>query len=209
MNYFFNFTGTFERQKKDVKPALYEVDKLKCIRNRSFYNWSYSPTFCSQMARAGFFSCNDGDRVICMYCDLICHKWDVEIDDPYEVHKELSPHCLFVKSMSYSNNLPNSNTRIVLPIHINYADPEKRLASFSVCSEMNCSSKEKLVNSGFFCNGSQIACFCCNGSLHNWSSNNHPLAEHIWRFPHCNYAKQLCYKELYDKIQLTKKSVSG
>jgi hypothetical protein len=50
------------------------------------------------MIEAGFFYCNVGDRVICIYCNLICQQWAPHIDDPWEVHETLSPHCPYVKS---------------------------------------------------------------------------------------------------------------
>ncbi|CAF4486589.1 unnamed protein product, partial [Rotaria magnacalcarata] len=95
------FIRASKRQKTEVKPILYEVDRFKHIRYRSFYRWPQSTVFCSRMVEAGFFSCNIEDRVICMYCDLICQRWNLEIDDPSEVHKILSPNCLFVKSISH------------------------------------------------------------------------------------------------------------
>ncbi|CAF1270611.1 unnamed protein product [Rotaria sordida] len=43
------------------------------VRQRTFSNWLHEtiPTK-EQMIIAGFFHCNVGDRVICLYCNLIC-----------------------------------------------------------------------------------------------------------------------------------------
>ena len=78
---------------------LTEIDKLKQIRKRTFSHWPLrtSPST-SQMIEAGFFNCNVGDRVICLYCNIICQQWTPHTDDPCEIHKTLSPqvsicHC--------------------------------------------------------------------------------------------------------------------
>jgi hypothetical protein len=156
------------------------------------------------MVEAGFFSCNANDRVMCFYCDIICEQWNVEIDDPYEVHQILSPNCSFVKSMLHNN--PSQCDKII-SISSNYIDPQKRLASFSTWSNAKFPSRDQLVRAGFFYNNVKITCFYCNGSFTNWESDNHPIAEHVRLFPHCNYARQLCGEELYQKIQRSMKGM--
>lgn len=76
-----------------------ETPILEKVRRRTFSHWPHrhSPTS-AQMIAAGFISCNVGDRVICIYCNLICQQWTPHGDDPCEVHKILSPNCVFVIS---------------------------------------------------------------------------------------------------------------
>jgi hypothetical protein len=198
-----------KRQKTDVGFSINEVDKIKEIRHRTFSHWPHPMLFRFRMIEAGFFGCIIDDRAICLYCNLICHKWNTEIDDPCEVHKNLSPNCPFVKSMScchspeYNKNVP------ILPNFIDYVDPQKRSASFVTWSNDQFPSIDKLVEAGFVYDGSKITCFYCNGSFQNWKSNNHPIAEHVRSFPHCNYARQLCGEDLYHKIQHAIKYKSG
>ena len=80
--------------------TLIEVDTLKQIRKRTFSHWPHrtSPSS-SQMIEAGFFNCNVGDRVICIYCNIICQQWTPNTDDPCEVHKTLSPKCPYVNAI--------------------------------------------------------------------------------------------------------------
>jgi hypothetical protein len=79
---------------------LMEVNKMKLIRERTFSHWPHQTSPSSaQMIAAGFFACNVGDRVICLYCNLICQQWTPNTDDPYEVHKTLSPKCPYVVAM--------------------------------------------------------------------------------------------------------------
>lgn len=191
-----------ERSAKRQKPdTLNEAAELKQARNRTFSCCSYSASFRSRMIAAGFFSCNIKDRVICLYCDIICEQWNIEIHDPCQVHTILSPHCLYVKSISYDDLCQYNNNIVELPRHIDYIDSQKRSASFSAWSNNEFLPIDKLADAGFFYDGSKISCFYCNGSFIHWQSNNHPIAEHVRCFPYCNYARQLCGEELYHKIQ--------
>jgi hypothetical protein len=195
-----------KRQK--TNSSFWEMDVLKQARHHSFSLWSHSEIFCSRMIEAGFFSCNVNDQVICIYCDLICHEWNVEIDDPCEVHKTLSPDCLFAKSIiSHCDN--NLSSISILPSHNDYIDPQKRYATFSMCPDGKFQSAEKLAYAGFFYTDGKISCFYCNGSFSEWKSNNHPIAEHVRWFPHCNYAKELCGEELYHKTQQSMRYLSS
>ncbi|CAM4829543.1 unnamed protein product, partial [Rotaria magnacalcarata] len=78
-------------------PRLIEVDIVKRARKRAFSNWPHriSPSS-AQMIEAGFFNCNVGDRVICLYCNIICQQWTPNTDNPVEIHKILSPKCPYV-----------------------------------------------------------------------------------------------------------------
>ncbi|CAF0792126.1 unnamed protein product [Adineta steineri] len=78
-----------------------EVDILKQARKRIFSHYPHQslPSFISQMTDAGFFSCNVADRVICIYCNLICQQWIPNSDDPSHIHKILSPKCPYVIAM--------------------------------------------------------------------------------------------------------------
>ena len=79
--------------------GLFETSQLQQARLRTFSHWPHgsSPTG-AQMIAAGFFHCNVQDRVICIYCNLICHQWSARTDDPCEVHRTLAPHCPYARS---------------------------------------------------------------------------------------------------------------
>ncbi|CAF1443786.1 unnamed protein product [Rotaria sordida] len=208
-----------------------EVNKLKQIRRRTFSHWSHQikPSV-EQMINAGFFSCNVGDRVICVYCNLICQQWKEDIDNPSEVHKTLSPKCPYVLSIlipsersptTILNNLNDqtfgsTNTaqpqfdQIIrrTPYNSTYSDITKRLESFTTWSHESSPSIDDLVRAGFYYTGTRniVTCFYCNGSLQNWNVNDNPLIEHARWFPYCGYAKQVCGDELYHKIQEAKQA---
>ncbi len=208
-----------------------ETNKMKEIRPRTFSHWSHRMRpLVEQCIAAGFFSCNVGDRVICLYCNLICQEWLADIDDPSEVHRTLSPRCPYVLStLTYpelsstlilndiSTNHTNHQTlgshhinsprfdQIVYtnPCHTLYSDITKREESFRTWSGESAPPVDQLVRAGFFYTGASniVTCFYCNGSLQNWSVTDNPINEHARWFSHCPYAKQLCGDEHHRRIQ--------
>ena len=221
-------------QSKD-RCRFMEVKTLKQIRRRTFSHWPHrTKPSAEQMIVAGFFSCNVGDRVLCLYCNLICQQWIRNTDDPSEVHQILSPQCPYVLSMllypEFSSTLilnenVNNQTRglnnttqprfdpivYTAPCHPSYSNISKRLESFTTWSQELSSLVEELVRSGFFYTGvnNAVTCFYCNGSLQNWSVNDNPVIEHARWLAHCAYAKQLCGDELHRKIQDAKRARQG
>ncbi|UJR10742.1 hypothetical protein I4U23_014930 [Adineta vaga] len=181
-----------KRQKIEVEHNWKESNIYLEVRERTFSHWTLPKPFCCRLLEAGFSGCNVRDRVICMYCDLICEEWNVELDDPCKVHQVLSPNCLFVKSM-----LKNK----LFAFHLNYIDREKRLETFATWSNQTSLDKNNLAYAGFFLDNFEVKCFYCNGSLAQNEVRDHPLTEHIRWFPYCKYARQLCGEDLYEKLR--------
>ena len=228
-----------ERQQTDASKETYqpskwsEIESLKQVRQRTFSHWPARTTpSIAQMIEAGFFGCNVGDRVICFYCNLICQQWTPDTPDPCEVHKALSPKCLYVIAKLKSppsNEIPTVNTtsadanptntnsvareQVVSTeaIHLEYREIPRRYQSFSTWTHENSPSVDDLVRAGFFYTGNQtvVTCFFCNGSLQNWVKTDNPTLEHARWFPHCAYAKQLCGEALYRKIQILNQRRKG
>jgi hypothetical protein len=207
---------------------LVEVESLKQIRKRTFSHWPHrSSPSASQMIEAGFFTCNVGDRVICIYCNIICQQWTPNSDDPCEVHKTLSPKCPYVIAMlttapTSSISIINEASATVDPfrsqaiVHTaacnpNYSEVPKRYASFAAWPNENLPPVDDLVKAGFFFTGTKtiVTCFYCNGSLQNWGANDNPMIEHARWFPNCAYAKQVCGVQLHRKIQESKRAQQG
>jgi hypothetical protein len=220
--------------------SSFESAKLQQVRRRTFSHWSHRTIPSSaQMIEAGFFNCNVGDRVICIYCNLICQQWRPHADNPCEVHKILSPNCIYVKSklirpaassiiivnensmgttsssqLTTASNLePLRSNEIVFTAACNpaYTEIPKRHASFATWPIENLPPVDDLVRAGFFYTGTKtiVTCFYCNGSLQNWGASDNPMIEHARWFPHCAYAKQLCGDEMYRKIQESKRAQQG
>ncbi|CAF1122919.1 unnamed protein product [Adineta steineri] len=208
--------------------TLVETNLLKQVRRRTFSHWPLrtSPSS-AQMIQAGFFHCNVGDRVICICCNLICQQWTPHTDDPCEVHKTLSPNCIYVtdklihaatssiiiinKNSSASTSLDLlRSSEIVFRTACNpaYTEIPTRHESFGLWPNKNLPSVDNLVRAGFFYTGTKtiVTCFYCNGSLENWGPNDNPMIEHARCLSHCAYAKQLCGDDLYRKIQESKRA---
>ncbi|CAF1538318.1 unnamed protein product, partial [Rotaria sordida] len=221
---------------RSVLNTLFENNSLQQVRRRTFSHWSHHTVPSSaEMIEAGFFNCNVGDRVICIYCNIICQQWTAHADDPREVHKTLSSNCIYVKAKlmnptqssiiiineqpttttkdihsSQTNNLDSLRSNCVVfrtPCNPNFSEIPKRYTSFSTWSSENSPSVDALVQAGFFYSGTAtiVTCFYCNGSLQNWGSNDNPIIEHARWFPSCPYAKQLCGEDLFRKIQNSKR----
>lgn len=175
---------------ESVSTNLYETTLLGQVRRRTFSHWPHRTIPSSaQMIEAGFFNCNVGDRVICIYCNLICQQWTPHTDDPCEVHKTLSPNCIYVKSKlirpaassiiivnesttsattngnqsSSSINLePLRSHEIVFTAACNpaYTELPRRHASFESWPKEELPSVEDLVRAGFFYTGSKTIVTC-------------------------------------------------
>ena len=214
---------------KPLRNSLVEADTLKETRKRTFSHWPHrSSPSAAQMIEAGFFCCNVGDRIICIYCNVICQQWTPNSDDdPCEVHKICSPKCPYVASMltiasSSSISIINEGSTGIDSIssqaivHTSTCNPHlievtKRLATFATWPNEDLPAVDDLVRAGFFYTGAKtvVSCFYCNGSLQNWGANDNPMIEHARWFPHCAYARQLCGTDLYRRIQDSKRAQQG
>ncbi|CAF3004137.1 unnamed protein product [Rotaria sp. Silwood2] len=223
-----------KRQKIDSQMTILplEVEIMKEVRCRTFSHWAQRivPSR-TQMISAGFFYCNVGDRVICLYCNLICQQWTSDSDDPQTVHETLSPQCPYVlfalktrKILNTSTLNERSNSQAATAdvsryheivqtsaCHSAYMEISKRQASFHSWPQEHLPPVDDLVQAGFFYSGSKtiVTCFYCNGSIENWRSNDNSLIEHVRWFPFCAYVKQLCGDEVYQKIQESKRTAQG
>ena len=214
----------------DQPYVLIEVNMLKAVRRRTFSHWPYrqSPSS-AQMIDAGFFNSNVGDRVICIYCNLICQNWRGDTDDPFETHKRFSPKCPYVQARINQQQInalhiingqqsPDDNNSFrcreivaTTACHSMYADIPRRHATFSTWSNEDLPSVDDLVRAGFFYTGTKtvVTCFYCNGSLQNWGATDNPTIEHARWFPNCAYIQQLCGPDLYRRIQESKRAHQG
>ena len=193
---------------------LNEADSIRKARLHSLSHWFHQTPSIESMANAGWFACNVSDRVLCIYCNTICHEWSIN-DDPAQVHARLSPQCPFVLSMPSIEHSPKIVNDLISakfePSHPMMAEIARREATFTNNTWTETSPRvEDLVRAGFFCPGlaNTVTCFYCNGSLHKWGANDNPMIEHARWFPHCLYARHLCGSQLYDRIQMSKKRLT-
>jgi hypothetical protein len=226
-------------QSESLIDSLLLSELLPTIRQRTFSHWPLGTTPSStQMIDAGFFYTNIAHRVICLYCNLICHEW-TQADDPSEVHEKLSPDCAYVKTKlirpsnssiiivnensvgftSSNHSSTSANVRPVVSSGIAYSTTQnaiyfelpKRFASFCTWPQRDVPSVDDLVRAGFFYTGTKtiVSCFYCNGKLQNWGPKDDPMVEHARWFPYCEYAKQMCGDKLHRQIQESKRAQQG
>lgn len=87
------FTETTDRVKGPHYPMLARKEE----RLRTFKNWPKSiKQKPAELAEAGFFYMNVGDKTICFYCGVGCKAWE-EQDVPWEEHAKWSPDCGYVQ----------------------------------------------------------------------------------------------------------------
>lgn len=204
-----------------LKSSLFEATALQKVRVNSYARWPHrSIDFTKAMVSAGWFYCNIGDQVLCIYCKSICHRWQPQTDDPCEVHRKVSPTCPFVQTRItprlISTNIILSGTIIHhdplrllsvnddVPVHYQYENESNRRQSFQKWSDIVSEAFiEKLVANGFFRtnNGTRITCFWCSGSLDSWNSKDNLMVEHVRWFPNCRFAQSQCHQNLSDQIQ--------
>ena len=67
-------------------------------REKSFTNefWDNFHISKSELAKAGFFSLNDGDKVCCFSCSLCLTSWGID-DDPWIEHYDKNRNCLYIR----------------------------------------------------------------------------------------------------------------
>ena len=85
--------------KKEIFETMFGHYCTEKDRIATFQDWPHddsSSTSRTNMARAGFYSCNREDYVCCFVCFVTLSDWEPE-DDPFVKHLEESPNCLFAK----------------------------------------------------------------------------------------------------------------
>ncbi|CAF4665421.1 unnamed protein product [Rotaria sp. Silwood1] len=175
--------STFQKIKTmdfgSVSNAILEDASLRQVRIRTFSRWSHRTV----------------PSIICIYCNLICQQWISSIDDPCEVHKILSPNCIYV-----TTKLMNPTVSSIIIVN---ESSTTNIAS-STSNHLSSIRTSDIVFRAS-CAATTVTCFYCNGSLQNLDSHDNPMIEHARWFPYCAYAKPLCGEELYRKIQKYKR----
>lgn len=138
------------------------IDK---IRANTFVNWPSITPNTQDMIAAGWSYTNIGDRVICIHCNILFHKW-TESDRPYEIHRLRSPQCPFVlsaekkaanRSASTITITTEPNTQAAVgAVNTTYALACRRYETFQKwphIEENPMPSIESFVDAGFFYTG--------------------------------------------------------
>ena len=190
--------------------SIVETHSTRSTRLQTFSQWPHSTPSRETMASSGWCYCRISDRVLCIYCDTICHGWQ-SMDDPREVHARLAPHCPFVLCMTPCDTTPAIANQTMKeefrPSHPSMCELSRRMATFQSPAWKQASPTiEDFARAGFFYSGGEnhVSCFYCGGSLSNWGLEDDPVVEHGRWFPLCTYARHLCGDQYHRKVQQAK-----
>ncbi|CAF1315026.1 unnamed protein product [Didymodactylos carnosus] len=182
------------------------------VRIRTFSIWPKTKPSATDMISAGFFYTNISDRVICIHCDAMFHRW-IQTDVPYEIHRLKSPNCYFIKTIENRTRKMNSNqnssivTRTTLNDNVimrnnniiingiianpSYTEICKRFNSFDNWpKDQVLPAISTFVGAGFFYT-----------ALENWQADDDPKIEHARWFPNCSYIREYLDNDLYQAVQ--------
>ena len=203
-----------------------EADPIKQARKRTFSHWPHRYILSGeQMTEAGFFNCNVGDRVICIYCNVIYHRWTENVYNPSEVHKRLSPDCPYVKA-----NLINDQPPLILNLDQSSASTtsvpfserlrpiqqkknnhkiRKPVTISSTSSTDNNPSINDLIVGGFLDADIRAIedCVSCKKSLQNTGDDGDPMNKKAHWLLHCVHSKLDDEDELYHKSEGPRRSM--
>ncbi|RWR98622.1 apoptosis 2 inhibitor-like protein, partial [Dinothrombium tinctorium] len=85
-------------QDEEPSQMMFESERLA-----TFKNWSIDFISKEDLAKAGFYFLNDGDRVKCHYYKGVIYKWEPG-DKPLEEHKRHFPFCSYLKLLGCTSD---------------------------------------------------------------------------------------------------------
>ena len=90
--------------------AMMRKLKSEAARFRTFFTWTNPSQRPAQLAKAGFYYFNDGDKVQCVFCLGILGQWKAG-EDPAHEHRTHFPRCPFMLG-DRVGNIPNRDLRL-------------------------------------------------------------------------------------------------
>lgn len=188
-----------------------ELLQSELARLETYLNWPISHIVTAEnLAKAGFYYLQQGDKVKCVFCNGIVGCWEVG-DDPKNEHRRHFPNCTYVQSNFVETRAPspvNINSNLKLndckldlldlgiqthkgPKQANYATIESRLRTYINWPVELIQTPEMLSEAGFYYvgMGDQVRCFHCDGGLRHWDPQDEPWIEHARWFPSCSFLR--------------------
>jgi hypothetical protein len=208
-----------------------EAGLFQQARRHTFSDWPHRSTpSIEDMRKAGFCACNVGDRVMCIYCNIVCHQWTPHVDEPCEAHKVISPHCRYVKEKLLSGEQPrivndNQNSTGAHASNPSSTRNSTQLFHFSnslrppAQSGRNSNTSRPSTVSSTMPIAKQIredsfyrrikhdeTCFDCKKSLQNMGPCDNQMADFARWFGHCAHTKRFTADQVYHRIQKSKQA---
>ncbi|KAL3847304.1 hypothetical protein ACJMK2_018221 [Sinanodonta woodiana] len=96
----------FERLLRGSPPDEREMMSYEWLRLQTFTNYpSTAPGSGIRLSRAGFYYSGNGTTTICYACGRQHSGWNFH-DDPFEIHRRISPDCPFLRGNPTYPNVP-------------------------------------------------------------------------------------------------------
>ena len=100
----------------ESNPNMPEAERMKydLIRTSSFSKFPRTcPVSAITLGKAGFYYKGNGDEVICYKCGIKYRNWQ-PLDDPFTIHKRISPNCPFISNLEGGHNRTYTEQETVL-----------------------------------------------------------------------------------------------
>lgn len=178
------------------------LQALRCeaVRLKSFINWpASSPVQPEELVRDGFYYMKTGDKVKCIFCNLILKSWqpgDIVRDE----HVKFNANCPFLLQKQVGNVpipvLPEGVSCGVwsegAPKFPEFSKPAAREATFDKMTISLTQTPQELAEAGFFYQGhsDNMQCYYCGVLLKNWEPADDPWGEHQHWSSKCEHLKQ-------------------
>lgn len=185
--------------------------KREQVRLETFSDWPLSlPVQPTDLARDGFYYLKTGDRVKCIFCNLVLKSWEPG-DVVREEHKKFNSCCPFLLKQNVGNVPIQTQTsqpgtsqgaRQVARFP-EYSKPAAREGTFRDMPQSMTQSIDELVEAGFFYTGQDdcVRCFHCGIFIRNWEPGDDPWSEHRHWSPTCVFIKSK--PESKESIEIT------
>ncbi|XP_045196412.2 baculoviral IAP repeat-containing protein 7-B-like [Mercenaria mercenaria] len=171
--------------------------KREQARLDTYKDWPRSlPVRPEDLARDGFYYLKTGDRVKCIFCNLVLKSWE-EGDIVRNEHRKFNSCCPFLLNKNCGNvPLQNSQPAVssgagLVPRFPEYSKPAAREGTFRNKPQSMRQSVDELVEAGFFYTGHDdcVRCFHCGILIRNWEPEDDPWSEHRQWSPTCPFLK--------------------
>jgi hypothetical protein len=142
------------------------------------------------LAEAGFFYLEEGDKVQCPFCCIVISNWSFA-HKPLREHMRNQPLCPFLLETAEKELFTKTPKEIILPRHPRMVKDNQRFLTFSTWPLTKPDSRE-LVECGFFYSGVRdvVICFYCDVSLGEWKREDDPWKDHEKYSKNCEFLKR-------------------
>ncbi|CAF1351461.1 unnamed protein product [Adineta steineri] len=209
---FENDLQKYKNQRQKLSEEFIEEKSISIEREKSLHKWSFDKPSRYDITRGGWIIYDNYSK--CPHCHIQYNNWKSD-DNPLDIHKYLSPLCLFVLSTNPFNyeRIPIKKmdeeftdefiinaasqpyTGLVRARHESGHTISDRLNSFEQFPDHGSNDTNELAISGIYYDNrtKTIKCFYCESNMRiiNGDSSFTQCFQHLHRVSNCHYIKQI------------------